>query len=152
MEHRWGERFSLDVSVRLTARPFAVRNGRLTNVSVSGAFIRTGLDLRPLTRIQIVLEAARGRHPTPLIAAYVTRILPEGVGVEWCEFAPKAILDLIRAQPKATRSARGRSAERLENAAGGAAGSASEPSPADVSAPAAAVTRPSPRKVLFRRT
>jgi hypothetical protein len=101
MEPRWGERAPVDLPVKWTARPFAVRTGRLSNVSVSGAFLCTGLELiKPLTRIQVVLDQAGPRFTTPVIPAYVTRVLPHGVGIEWCEFAPKAIRDLIRGVSK----------------------------------------------------
>lgn len=99
MEHRWGERVTVDVPVKLMARPFAARNGQLLNVSVSGALIRAEFDLRRLTRLQVAVTLPRLRHPAPIVPAYVTRTLEQAVGVEWCEFAPRAILDLIRAAP-----------------------------------------------------
>jgi hypothetical protein len=97
MEHRWGERVGVDIPVRLTVRPFSVKSGRLTNLSLSGAFIKGGVDVRVLSRIQVVIEVpSRFKHATPIVSAYVARKFKDGIGVEWCEFAPQAVIDLIR--------------------------------------------------------
>ncbi len=97
MEHRWGERVEVDIPVRLTAQPFCVRAARLTDLSLSGAFINAGFDLRELSRIQVVIEPPLlFKYETPIIAAYVARKFKDGIGVEWCEFAPQAVIQLIR--------------------------------------------------------
>ncbi len=96
MEHRWGERVGVDLPVRLTANPFSVRHGRLTNMSVSGASIKADFDLRPLSRIQVVIELPhKTRCEAPSIAAYVARSTKEGIGIEWCEFAPAVISEML---------------------------------------------------------
>jgi hypothetical protein len=83
--------------VRITAHPFAVRFGRLANISVSGAFIRAELEVRVLTRIEVSIELPRrARHQAPAIAAYVARKLRDGIGIEWCQFAPPPILELLQ--------------------------------------------------------
>ena len=98
MEHRWGERVGVDLPVRLTANPFSVRHGRLTNMSVSGASIKGDFDLRPLSRIQVVIELPhKTRCEAPSIAAYVARGTKEGIGIEWCEFAPAVISEMLAA-------------------------------------------------------
>jgi hypothetical protein len=97
MEHRWGQRVLVDVPIRLVAGPFSGRSARLTNLSVSGGCIRSSFELRPLSRIELAVELpARFTRATPLLTAYVTRNFKGGVGVEWCEFAPPAISELIR--------------------------------------------------------
>ncbi len=97
MEHRWGERVGVDVAVRITAHPFAVRRGRLVNVSVSGASITADFGLRPLSRIEVVVDTLpRARCEAPSIAAYVTRVSKDSIGIEWCEFAPPAITELLQ--------------------------------------------------------
>ena len=98
MEHRWGERVGVDLPVRITAHPFSVRTGRLHNLSVSGAFIDVAADLRLLSRVQVAITALPQRlgHPTPMIAAFIARRSEDGVGVEWCEHAPKPVLELLR--------------------------------------------------------
>jgi hypothetical protein len=96
MEHRWGERVGVDLPVRITAHPFSVRHGRLINMSVSGASIKADFDLRVLSRIQVVIEIPHvPRSEAPGVAAYVTRNGKGTFGLEWCEFAPTVISDLL---------------------------------------------------------
>ena len=97
MEHRWGERVGVDIRVRIRRHPFTVRTGRLSNLSVSGAFIRADLNLRPLTRIQVAIDLPqRPKSEAPTIDAYVARILKDGIGIEWCEFKPPEINRLLQ--------------------------------------------------------
>jgi hypothetical protein len=97
MEHRWGERFDVDMEVRLATRPFATRAARLVDLSLSGACILAPLELRSLTRVQVaLLLPQRLTRATPLISAYVVRVGADRIGVEWCEFAPQAVVELLR--------------------------------------------------------
>lgn len=97
MEHRWGERVGVDIPVRITVHPFSVRNGRLANLSVSGACIKADCDLRLLSRIQVAIELPqRSKHEAPSVAAYVARKVKDNIGIEWCEFAPPAISRLLQ--------------------------------------------------------
>lgn len=93
MEHRWGIRHLLDVSVRLEGLPsFA----RLRNASSSGAYLETraapALDSRVLLELRCGLGRDGGRCR---VAAYIVRRDERGIGVEWCEFAPQPVLALI---------------------------------------------------------
>ena len=97
MEHRWGERFAVDLAVRVAGRPYTVRVGRLIDLSVSGAYIKMPADPRLLSRVQIAIALPqRLAHPTSMVAAYVARKSKDGVGVEWCEHAPRPVLELLR--------------------------------------------------------
>jgi hypothetical protein len=97
MEHRWGQRVAVDIPVRITGHPFSVRTGRLANLSVSGAFIKAELQLRLLSRIQVAIDVPhRSRHDAPIVAAYVARKGKDGIGIEWCEFAPPDISRLLQ--------------------------------------------------------
>ena len=97
MEHRWGQRVGVDIPVRITGHPFAVRTGRISNLSVSGAFIRADYGLRVLSRIEVAIELPqRSRHEAPVIAAYVARKFKDGIGIEWCEFAPPPVTRLLQ--------------------------------------------------------
>jgi hypothetical protein len=97
MEHRWGERFAVDLAVRVAGRPYHVRMGRLLDLSVSGAYLNMSADLRLLSRVQIAIALPQSlAHPTSMVAAYVARLSADGVGVEWCEHAPNAALELLR--------------------------------------------------------
>jgi len=97
MDHRCGERVTIDIAVRVTAHPFTVRAGRLTNLSVSGAQIKADFELRLLSRIHVTIDLPqRSKHEAPTVDAYVARKFRDGVGIEWCEFAPHAVSDLLR--------------------------------------------------------
>jgi hypothetical protein len=99
MEHRWGERIAVDVPIRLAAaHPLWARSGWLEDLSVSGAFIAAGFELRRLLRIHVILDLpAHPKWEAPVIAAYVARTSREGIGVEWCTFAPSPVVAYLRA-------------------------------------------------------
>jgi hypothetical protein len=105
MEHRWGQRFDVDILVRVHSRPYAVRTGRLTDLSMSGGFIVTRVDLRELRRLQVSLVLPhRLSQATPMISAYVARRHRDGIGVEWCDFAPQAVVELLRSPAVRSRN------------------------------------------------
>ena len=94
MEHRWGHRVSADVIVRLIAAPGAIGTGRLRNVSTTGAFVHTSLDLPLLTpvRVEWIAGPPPACHPCAG-RAYVVRQVAAGVGIEWLAVAldPKGV-------------------------------------------------------------
>jgi hypothetical protein len=97
MEHRWGERFRVDLTVRISARPYAVRAGRLVDLSLSGCAVKIAAELRILTRVQVAIAIPnRFTHPVPVVAGCVVRKTRDSVGIEWAEFAPKPIIELVR--------------------------------------------------------
>jgi hypothetical protein len=86
MEHRWGCREVTDVAVRFLALPKTIGSGRVLNISVTGAFMETALDLRVMSLIYLeptVWVPTEGR--TKRIAASVVRKSSTGAGLEWCE-------------------------------------------------------------------
>jgi hypothetical protein len=84
MEHRWGQRRLADLVVRLIGSPGAIGIGRLRDVSASGAFVQTKLDLPLLSVLRVELVAGRlpANHPCTG-RAYVVRQDSAGVGIEW---------------------------------------------------------------------
>jgi hypothetical protein len=97
MEHRWGERVRVELPVRISAHPFAVRAGKLLNLSVSGAFLKVDFPMRPLSRVEVVFEQTpRAKCEATPMAAYVARRYKDGVGIEWCEFAPPEVSKLLQ--------------------------------------------------------
>ena len=102
MDHRCGQRVPIDVPVRLKAWPCVAR-GQLRDVSVSGAFIETDLELPLLglvdVEVQVVdAEIRSGRAlQTLVIAACIVRSDRSGIGVEWIELAPAAFAALTAA-------------------------------------------------------
>jgi hypothetical protein len=97
MEHRLGRRVAVDIPVRLNLSFFGAQHGRLINLSLSGGFITTPLELRVLSRLQVFIEMpGLERDEQDSIAAYVARKADHGIGVEWCEFAPVSVAALLR--------------------------------------------------------
>jgi hypothetical protein len=89
MEHRWGRRYDTDVAVRFVALPGTIGSGRVTNISLSGAFMETRAKLRLLTVVYIEgLDTVKDRGKAGAakrLAATVVRRCTAGVGLEWCE-------------------------------------------------------------------
>jgi hypothetical protein len=84
MEHRWGERTSVDMPVRLRTHAGGTGVGRLADVSTSGAFVRTEGPLAPLSCLDILING----HAVP---TFVVRNRAEEVGLEWCDLAPDIV-------------------------------------------------------------
>jgi hypothetical protein len=97
MEHRWGKRLAVDIPVRLSLPLLSAKRGRLTNVSLSGGFITTPVDVRILCRMLVAFDSPWGsQHDAITVPAYVARRDEHGVGVEWCEFAPAIVAELVK--------------------------------------------------------
>jgi len=97
LEHRWGERVQVNIPVHLSAPALDEIDGCMTNLSLSGALVKSDCDLRLNTLIEVRIKVP----PSPRVAvvlAHVARKVKEGVGVEWCEFAPNVIKDLLRSR------------------------------------------------------
>lgn len=96
MEHRWGERIVVDIPVQVSVPPLVIGTGRITNISISGAWISGRFDLPPLARAFVVFDFSLGelREALP-IACFVARVRAQGMGVEWRELAPQIVSDLM---------------------------------------------------------
>lgn len=99
MEHRWGRRIAVDIPIQMAAPDASLMgSAQLANLSITGALIKANFKLRVLSRVQIVFESSvRPQDDALSIAAYVARNHRHGIGVEWCEFAPPAVTELLRA-------------------------------------------------------
>jgi hypothetical protein len=89
VEHRWGHRVPVGLEVRLVCRPLAIGTGRVRDVSVSGAFIETALEVPLLAHVRVQASNFEA-------AAHVVRADPDGIGIgiEWCVLAPWCVSDL----------------------------------------------------------
>jgi len=114
MEHRWGERFAVRMTVELSSSSSPPVAGSLENVSASGAFVRTDESGPPRGPVAVILrQGDSGRVRAVRLAAYVVRETEGGVGIEWCEFAPRAVRELmIPARSAGAAGARARKARR----------------------------------------
>ena len=92
MEHRWGERYAVRMAVELCCGSSPPVPGYLENVSSSGAFVRTEGRGPPRGPVEVTLrDCGSARTRSVRLPAYVVRETETGVGIEWCEFAPRAV-------------------------------------------------------------
>ena len=105
MEHRYGTRYRVDVEVYVHTGQGAVASiGRLTEVSVSGGFVKTHLPAHVITLISLRTRVPGINRAIPNIQGYVVRRAATGVGIEWLEFAPELVQLLTQHSPVATTS------------------------------------------------
>ena len=90
MEHRWGRRQSTDLKVRFVSRT-KIGAGCLSNVSVSGAFMKTKVKLRLLSVLNLSCASQSRKANARSVAAFVVRQDSAGVGLEWCEAGQTSI-------------------------------------------------------------
>jgi hypothetical protein len=67
----------------------------MSNVSMSGAWIKTNLEVPARTRIDVAFASARssGREVPP-VAAHIVRKGMHGIGLEWRELVPRSVSKL----------------------------------------------------------
>jgi hypothetical protein len=100
IEHRWGERVWVDIPFQMTAQTMSGIEGRLMNLSLSGALIRADCDLRLNSLIEIRIQLPDSSECQVLLRAYVARKRGNDVGIEWCDFAATAVKELFRSSKR----------------------------------------------------
>ena len=101
MEHRYGQRHPADVHVYIrggSGKLFSA--GILSDLSISGGFIRTSLMAEPLSTV--VIQFTGPDQGVRAMTARVIRRTPQGLGVEWAEFATELVQILTRPATEAT--------------------------------------------------
>jgi PilZ domain len=93
---RWGDRVRVNIPVQMSANAEAGADGCMKNLSLSGALVKTDVDLGLHALIQVRINRPPPSQRAAAITAYISRKTKEGVGVEWCEFAPSVVKDLLR--------------------------------------------------------
>jgi len=96
-ESRWGDRVRVNIPVQVSADAVTGADGCMKNLSLSGAFVKADVDLGLHALIKVSIKMPSPSQRAPAITAYVCRKAKEGVGIEWCEFAPSIVKDLLRA-------------------------------------------------------
>ena len=96
LEHRWGERVRVNIPVRVSADHLSGIVGLIKNISLSGAFMKSDCDLRLHALIEVRIELPPPASRAAVVEAHISRKLNEGVGIEWCEFAPNIVKELLR--------------------------------------------------------
>jgi hypothetical protein len=92
IDHRWGRRKVTDAPVRFIAMPGILGVGRVTNVSVTGAFMETEADLGLGTVLHVESIEPAGDARRKRLTANVVRCEAHGVGLEWRECASNSLL------------------------------------------------------------
>jgi hypothetical protein len=95
MEHRWGQRTRCRATVRLSAGAGVIGTGRVRDVSTSGAFIETALQLPMHARVLLMVLGNESASREVAITASVARVVRDGIGVEWCETPTGSICALL---------------------------------------------------------
>jgi hypothetical protein len=104
MEHRWGHRYKIDRFVRLRMRDGLRGLGQIRDVSISGAWIATGLPARLLSYVEIGFTVMqKGRSRMAHVEGLIVRIAHRGFGVEWQELAHPAVLAILMVHPHRSR-------------------------------------------------
>jgi hypothetical protein len=95
-EHRWGHRIAVDIPVEVATQASPAIHGHLKNISLSGALLEADHELRLHAHVEVNIKLPETRHNTIRLMARVTRPLNGAAGVEWREFAPDEVRDLLR--------------------------------------------------------
>jgi hypothetical protein len=94
-EHRWGERIGVDIAVTISTSASTGIDARLKNVSLSGALMEVAHELRLHTLVEVCILLPPPSRRSTVVDAYVSR-RDQDVGIEWCQFAPLIVKELIR--------------------------------------------------------
>lgn len=97
-EHRWGERIPVNIPVQVAVPASPAVEGHLRDLSLSGALMTANREFRLHTVIKVSIKHPPNESGAEIMAQ-VTRKLKDAVGLEWCEFAPRAVKDLLRSAP-----------------------------------------------------
>jgi hypothetical protein len=95
-ESRWGDRVKVNIPVHVSASAAAGAVGYMENLSLSGAFVKADVRLGLHSLIEVSITIPSSSRRTETVTAYVSRKVNAGIGIEWCEFAPSVVKDLLR--------------------------------------------------------
>jgi hypothetical protein len=95
-EHRWGQRIAVDIPVEVATQSSPAIHGHLKNLSLSGALLEADHQWRLHAHVEVNVRLPEARHNDIRMMARVTRLSKGTAGVEWREFAPDAVRDLLR--------------------------------------------------------
>jgi hypothetical protein len=96
MEHRCGTRYAQNARVIVETTLGMSATGVLSDVSVSGAFLRCPLPAPLHARVTVKLPlGSAGRRSAERVNAQVVRHGDDGFAIEWLEFSPPAVWELL---------------------------------------------------------
>jgi hypothetical protein len=94
-ENRWGDRVRVNIPVQVSGNA-ASADGSMRNLSLSGALVKADVNWGLHALIEVSITLPPPSQGSAAITAYISRKTKEEVGVEWCEFAPSVVKDLLR--------------------------------------------------------
>ena len=108
MEHRWGQRKSLDLAVRVRLGEPKVIEGHMRNVSLSGAYVEARelppafaqVSVEPLWAPPYVSCSTARRRNRLSLKAHVVRRDARGFALEWVDFAARTLQRLLRSSAR----------------------------------------------------
>jgi PilZ domain len=96
MEHRCGTRFAQSTRVIVETALGVSAAATLCDVSVSGALLRCALPFPLHGRVTLRFALAPGpRYSAPRVGAQVIRHCANGFAIEWLEFSPPLVWELL---------------------------------------------------------
>lgn len=97
MEHRWGSRQPLKLPVDIETAPTGLTRAVLTDVSLTGGYLRCDARFQGSICVRLRLKNTNGSGAGhEWLEAHVARRTPHGLGLEWLEFSPQPIANLLR--------------------------------------------------------
>jgi PilZ domain-containing protein len=93
MEHRCGFRRTATAQVLVRTPDGISAKAELRNISASGALLRTPL---PAPLYALVSVRFPGRIDAHWIEAHVVRQADDGLAIEWTEFSPDVVREVLR--------------------------------------------------------
>jgi hypothetical protein len=94
-ESRWADRRRVNIPIQVSGSAMSAK-GSIKNVRLSGALVKANVNLGLHALIQLSINVPSQSQRPAAITACISRKTKEGIGVEWCAFAPSSIKDLLR--------------------------------------------------------
>jgi hypothetical protein len=95
---RAGKRVALDLYVMVYVRPHRIGAGRMSDVSRSGCFIETEMQVAPLSGVRVIFGRPGAQGPTLRgLDGQVRRTFGDGIGLEWTDELTAADVALMAA-------------------------------------------------------
>ena len=95
-ERRWGERVRVDLPGHVQEEGRVEVPGYIKNLSLSGALLKSRHDLHLSALIGVRIERPSPSTDSCVLRARVSRKPAHGIGIEWCEFEPDVVKDMLR--------------------------------------------------------
>jgi PilZ domain len=97
MEHRWGERVSVDLRVEIQVGSRRRVPGRLRSASISGCQVDISSTCRlpHLTGVELIVAPAAALDEAIHLHGCIVRRTSRGFGIEWLDLSPAGLTVLL---------------------------------------------------------